>query len=481
MADLITRTSAHTATWTTETTETFSFSPLTGVKVVPVVTARGDGMGADPDDMSIDVSVNTGTQEVTVTRGSADGNVTIEILMTEIDTAQVNIQTGTFAMTSAETTDSVTITSLTLTKSWCLRYYECTGGDDDWDHYAVEAFFGAATTIDFTRDQATGAIDGHWWSLECIGTEWDVQHLTDTHAPADNATVKDKTMTAVTLARTFLVMTWFNDLPSQQAHGAVWIGQFLNSTTIRATRHQEDSSFQHDFRYMVVQLASGKGTVQALDSTSAGSTINFTGLTAVDTGASFAMPSNYKHGGNSDNNVAIDWESTHMTVDVVSTTAVDVLRGNDMGVQVCAFHGFLIEMADAGPSTFPVACVDGVAFADVVAEIGTFPESATDAANFADVVAEVGTFPETVVDVVNLADLVTEFATFPAAVVDAVSFADVVAGNIVGAGIAVFCVDTVSFADETEPTPRILSKSELTKRILELDDLFLLHILRVLP
>lgn len=149
---------------------------------------------------------NSGGPRVNFRRASTSGTqgtLSITCYVVEFDPAKVNVQQGTWSITATNLTSTSTITSVTQTSAFVVSNWTVTSAtSDDFDDSNAATRFTSDTQLTHTRSGTATSLEGRYYVVECIGSEFSTQYL----APSIGATATSTTvsMTAVVLAKTLL-------------------------------------------------------------------------------------------------------------------------------------------------------------------------------------------------------------------------------------------------------------------------------------
>ncbi len=148
---------------------------------------------------------NAGTARVNAQLFSGD-DVQVEIFVVEWDLTKVNVQQVTFTIATSATTGTAAITAVNQAKAFIVHNDRISSsGPYAYDRTFTSAAFTSDTQVTVTRGFASTAIGitGRIFVVECIGTEFSVQHATPSLTAS--GTTGDATISSVDTAKTFLV------------------------------------------------------------------------------------------------------------------------------------------------------------------------------------------------------------------------------------------------------------------------------------
>lgn len=260
----------------------------TQAKIVPLSMSWRVADGQSPvlaSSTELDVVVDSSSQ-ITVSRyGTPAYAINIRVCMVEFGPGDT-VQSGTFSMTNAETTDTAVVSSLTLANSFWVMYHKNEGeavpeNDSDPDGRIVACKFNSTTQLGFQRGIAKGSLSGHWYTVS--STDLSVQHLT--HANSTEVLTTTDTISTVTLANTFLICSQ-RDTDVQYNDNALWDPYLKNTTTVEWRRGYAATNVS-TLEYQVISDAAI--TVQRNTFTATGTTDNDT-IAAVILANSIAKP-----------------------------------------------------------------------------------------------------------------------------------------------------------------------------------------------
>jgi hypothetical protein len=164
-----------------------------------------------------------------VQRNGTAGTISLTVYVVEFEPAEVSVQQGTFSMSGTSTNS--TITAVTEAKTFVVSYYRWSGSVYFYDS-TVRTRLTSTTNIDYTRQNSTGTVNGHYYVVEDIGSNWTVQHAD--LSIINPATSDTTTITAVDEDRTFLVASYYNRYGAGRADYSAVTVYLSNSTTIGA-------------------------------------------------------------------------------------------------------------------------------------------------------------------------------------------------------------------------------------------------------
>ncbi|MHA1930951.1 MAG: LamG-like jellyroll fold domain-containing protein, partial [Promethearchaeota archaeon] len=238
---------------------------------VPFVSMHITGMNDDWYDIPIDVYFTDGSPPtITVERGGSSGSITASIYIIEFDGTNVDVQHGTFDMTTSETSTTEGLSpSVTTSKTAAVAYHKFTmNGDDDWDHAMVRTQL-SSSQLTFDRDNTDSmTLSGHWYTFEAQGTEFSVQDfditLTTTLPNSDTLS------SSVAMNKSMVISSYLANYGSDDGrYGAcrVWLSA---DDTVSADRRLTSSSYNLEIHGFVIEFESSSNILVQRDSISWG-------------------------------------------------------------------------------------------------------------------------------------------------------------------------------------------------------------------
>lgn len=228
--------------------------------LVPFVTFSYNGVSASyVSPMFVDVYFTGSPGSVTVNfnRRLANGTAYVTAYIVEVDTAEVDVQYKSFQVTGTDKTTA--ITSVNTSKTFFTAYYSFLPSGTEYLYQStVRTRLLNATTVDHKRANSNGTINGHFWTVEDLGTNFDVQHAAiDIVNPA---TFDDATITAVDMTKSFVISSYYNTYGARSANYAAVTTWLLNTTTVRAS--QNSAGGDSHMAAQVITLADTDAYVQ---------------------------------------------------------------------------------------------------------------------------------------------------------------------------------------------------------------------------
>jgi len=204
----------------------------------PFYTINLDSSVSDPiNRRAAEVYFESGPK-VTAKRDNGTGVVIVGVFVVEFDTTgNISVQQGTFTMTGASSTTEA-ITSVTTTKAFVIISYGQTSTLDDWNHANIKVVFNSSTELGFSRIGSSSNVSGRYFVVDTSGTDFSVIHTQISMASTDELT--EATISAVTLASTFMISTDDNSFSSDDDSEGCVVADIKDTTTIRARRAFND-------------------------------------------------------------------------------------------------------------------------------------------------------------------------------------------------------------------------------------------------
>ena len=185
----------------------------------------------------VEVVMEAGPQ-VTVNRQASTGTVIVGVHVVEFDTTgNISVQQGTWSMADRDTTAAITDV-LDVTDAFVVISYDHTSNSDDWDDSQVKVVFNSTTELGFNRITNAGTAAGRYYVVVTSGTDFSVQHDTITMASTDELTTE--TISAVTLASSFVVKSYNNSRADDNQDSGGVVVDISTTTTVRARRAFND-------------------------------------------------------------------------------------------------------------------------------------------------------------------------------------------------------------------------------------------------
>ncbi len=186
---------------------------------------------------------NSGGPRVNFRRRSTSGTQgTFEIhcFVVEFDPAKVNIQQNVTSLSSPTIATQV-VTAVDQDKSFIVSNFSCSAGtDDDFNGHTPRARFLANDKISLEKGITTSTLQIRTFVVECIGSEFSTQFVQPL-LTGSTITATD-TLTAVTLAKTFLIGQWDTDETGDDAKDCVCRFDIQDTTTVRMRRDHGGST-----------------------------------------------------------------------------------------------------------------------------------------------------------------------------------------------------------------------------------------------
>ena len=174
---------------------------------VPFVTKDVEDTGSYYDELYFDVyfsgsSIYADRQTATV------GLITLGIWIIEFDSSEVDVQSGTFSIADSSGSGTAAVTAVTLAETAMVFNYKTNGcGNTVWGNSAIRGYFSSTTQLTFDRQTSqTGAISGHWYTFEDIGSNFNV--TTYDGGITASQTQTDTTITSTVMNKTFTLSSF---------------------------------------------------------------------------------------------------------------------------------------------------------------------------------------------------------------------------------------------------------------------------------
>ena len=191
-------------------------------------------VNADMDRWLVEVFFEAGPK-VTAQRSGSGGTVVVGIFVVEFDTSgNISVEQGTWDLLSAEAATTEAISSVTTTKAFCLIAYRHNLASRNWDRAQVAVSFNSGTELSFDRGNTVGAVTGRYYVVSTTGTEFSVQH--DSFAMGSTVETATNSISAVTLADTFVYGTWLSVAANTEVLDGGYVFDVQDTTTVRARR-----------------------------------------------------------------------------------------------------------------------------------------------------------------------------------------------------------------------------------------------------
>jgi len=169
-------TSSFTGTATTDTMT----SGQNYENCVPFFTGyNSSDMSGYLDRYFVDVSVSSGTISYTRDNGTSTKYYNVDLV--EFDSTKINVKQGSFSILDTTSSTNVTVSGVSdVSKSFLIFYYQSSATNRcHRDHY-VRGRLTSNTNIEFVRGGTSGLIDGHYYIVEDLGDNFEVEHSTFT-------------------------------------------------------------------------------------------------------------------------------------------------------------------------------------------------------------------------------------------------------------------------------------------------------------
>jgi hypothetical protein len=266
-------------------------------KCVPFATfqhnadANGDSDNYSANMAEVEIWDNAGTAAVRITRTGTADPLVYTIYVVEFG-SDINVQRGTVNSITGTGTD-VTITSIDQTKAFALFYYNRNGGDlDAHDSAAVRSHFTADTTLRLNRGSgADGDFSGFWYVVEDTGSNFDVE--AGTVALSASQTSNTATISAVTMAKTFIVASMETDQTDDDVNSGTMYCDLQSTTLVRARRNTAAATITVSF--FAIEFSGGENVYRGELAFGTADTQLTASHTAVDPDFAMAWSPNRQH------------------------------------------------------------------------------------------------------------------------------------------------------------------------------------------
>lgn len=216
-----------------DSSKTATVTAITTSKSVLFITLSGNNSSESRDNIVRATITNSTT--LTFVRNTAANTVQVEWFLVEFSSG-VAAQQGYQA--SVGTTSDITITSLTVAKSWSLLSQQ----DDGYGFYDVEPvshYISAATNLKLQRSGTGVPCNANWQVVEYDNAS--VQQVSKALAAGD--TTATSTITAVTTSKTFLQLSYRATSSTSTCEPRnSWICDLTNTTTITYDRNTSNQA-----------------------------------------------------------------------------------------------------------------------------------------------------------------------------------------------------------------------------------------------
>lgn len=214
--------------------------------------------------VDVEVIDNSGTPALRCTVTNGTDGITVRCYVVEFG-ADITVQQGTFDNNTAD--DTVAVTSVDQTKAFLVFYYKRASGDvDALNSAAVRGFFSADDELTFARGSGgDGQAVGHWYIAEDDASNWDVE--SGTIAMTTETSLTD-TITAVVMAKTFIVASYMTTHDSDDVIGATCRVDLSTTTTVRAIRNSNADNLTVSF--FAIEFAGDENVYRGLMSFTTG-------------------------------------------------------------------------------------------------------------------------------------------------------------------------------------------------------------------
>jgi len=215
--------------------------------------------------------------EINFSRDGSTGDVVIEAYVYKLDNSQISVTQGTATMANNETIDDITISAVTLAKTWVPFSHEVVGLNPEVNF--VSGRLTSTTNLRFERVGTSGNRPAvmSYFILEDTGSNWDTEAITMSLGATDS--VVDDTITSVTMASTFLFGSYHSTATVSTVDPENNPGlRLFDSTTARAERGNGTSAPTITVHGWVVEMSDNsevqRGTITLNQATTNTATID---------------------------------------------------------------------------------------------------------------------------------------------------------------------------------------------------------------
>ena len=287
---------------------------------------------------------NLGTARINAKRTQSTGALKVIANVVEFDPVEVNVQQGAFSFTG--TTTTLTISAVTLDKTFALCNGRNTQGAGNFNTFLLGCDLVSTTGLQVRRNNTFAAMTGHYFVVEDTGTNFTTQKIAV--SPGTATTTQSFTLSAVTLANTFLVGSVAPAQVSDDMEDAVNRVWLESTTRVNAERV---SPVVNDAYYWAVSTGNGSWSVQQAQPTAGVSeNTDDTAITSVDTTKSVvinSMNDSFPAGINS-STTASHWGAQLCSLDLTSATNVRFERSNSPTSLTAAYAFQVVEFELTG-------------------------------------------------------------------------------------------------------------------------------------
>lgn len=182
-------------------------------------------------------SDNAGTANVAAALTTGD-DIQLEIFVVEWDPTKVNVQQHGWSITAGnQTNGGQAITSVDLSKSFLIhsaRQTSVATSADEYQEYITRCRFTSSTGVVISRIGVSGALQGNFWVVECIGSEFSVQSFD--FSSTSSATTTDQAISSVDMSKTFLVGSYITTEAQDDPRDGTHWWALTSSTNIQLQR-----------------------------------------------------------------------------------------------------------------------------------------------------------------------------------------------------------------------------------------------------
>jgi len=186
----------------------------------------------------------TSTDTLNIGRDETGMALEAEVSVVEFDDTLCNIYSGTFQLTASAGPDDLTVTksiggTVDLSKSFLVFHsLQNSASGARFSSHCIRGRITSTTQVTFDRADASGTADGHWYVVECIGTDFAV---TTSDIQLGVAATSNTDTVSVDKDTTLLIGSWTTTSTNYNRNDYNTIDVSLdNDTTITAQRHAAD-------------------------------------------------------------------------------------------------------------------------------------------------------------------------------------------------------------------------------------------------
>ena len=205
--------------------------PFVTKRISTAETGAEKHSGFQPDVWFSDSTTITVERDV----ATSDSVLTVEVTVVEFDGARVDVDTGTFQLTSGGANDFTVTAAIgtALDTGWAtsafMVFHSYQHSDDiAYSSSLIRGRITAADTLTFDRGDNGGTADGHWFVAQALSGDFTVEALDIQLSAVASA---NGTIGAVDMGKTFLVGSWKSDDTTTQRNDHNTCDISLTTTT----------------------------------------------------------------------------------------------------------------------------------------------------------------------------------------------------------------------------------------------------------